>query len=591
MSTHARPLAVWLAAATDSQLSALFEARGVRPDSSWSDFFDAAEHLLDPASIERMLPRLTLQEATALRRAVDRTAGSAADGEDVVAEGEPDDTTAALVAVALLRPDGTAYPPIVDAVTARDLPPVLRPRPTASSSEIAEAHAAERAFTSVAALADLLMMAREAPLALLTSGSLAAGEKRRLGDAGLPVDIMDDLVMLAEDAALVTTTHRQLRLTSTGESWLRLAALERWTRLSEAFRAALPSGLRTSAGGWLSVPLWDHQHPWDPSWHERCAALRSRARLLGLIADDDSEPAWAVPIREGRNVEVDALQRLLPAEVDRIFLQNDLSAIAPGPLAPALDVRLRGIASRESAAQASSYRFTAESISHAIASGETASSILDFLAQLSLTGIPQPLEYLVTQTAQRHGLVRVFADPETERTRVTSQDSTLLDAMGVDQALRPLGLSRDASGLTSRVGRDTVYWALTDARYPATIVGADGQPQIVDRNPAPSTGDPAPLSYDALIARLRAHQGPDADAAWLDRELEAAVRTKAVLLVAVGMPDGSTRELLLEATGLGGGRLRGRDRAADVERTLPVRSILSARVFDPSPTPPTTSSP
>ncbi|MCS3844181.1 helicase-associated domain-containing protein [Microbacterium sp. AK031] len=593
MSTHARPLAVWLAAATDSQLSALFEARGVRPDSSWSDFFDAAEHLLDPASIERMLPRLTLQEATALRLAVDRTATSAADGDEdlVIDEGDRADTTAALVAVALLRPDGTAYPPIVDAVMARDLPPTPHPDPTTSSSEIAEAHAAERAFTSVAALADLLMLAREAPLALLTSGTLAAGEKRRLGDAGLPVDIMDALVMLAEDAALVTTTHRQLRLTSTGENWLRLAALERWTRLSEAFRVALPDGLRTSAGGWLPVPLWEHQHPWDPSWHERCAALRSRARLLGLIADDDSEPTWAVPIREGRRVEVAALQRLLPDEVDRIFLQNDLSAIAPGPLAPALDVRLRGIASRESAAQASSYRFTAESISHAIASGETASSILDFLGQLSLTGIPQPLEYLVMQTAQRHGLVRVFADPETERTRVTSQDSTLLDAMGVDQALRPLGLSRDASGLTSRVARDTVYWALTDARYPATIVGADGQPQIIDRNPAPSTGDTTPQSYDALIARLRAHQGPDADAAWLDRELEAAVRTKAVLLVAVGMPDGSTRELLLEATGLGGGRLRGRDRAADVERTLPVRSILSARVFDPSPTPPTTSSP
>ncbi|MDP3949946.1 helicase-associated domain-containing protein [Microbacterium sp.] len=593
MSTHARPLAVWLAAATDSQLSALFEARGVRFDSSWSDFFDAAEHLLDPASIERMLPRLTLQEATALRRAVDRTATSAAGGEEdlVIDEGDRADTTAALVAVALLRPDGTAYPPIVDAVTARDLPPTPHPDPTTSSSEIAEAHAAERAFTSVAALADLLMLAREAPLALLTSGTLAAGEKRRLGDAGLPVEIMDALVMLAEDAALVTTTHRQLRLTSTGENWLRLAALERWTRLSEAFRVALPNGLRTSAGGWLPVPLWEHQHPWDPSWHERCAALRSRARLLGLIADDDSEPTWAVPIREGRRVEVAALQRLLPDEVDRIFLQNDLSAIAPGPLAPALDVRLRGMASRESAAQASSYRFTAESISHAIASGETASSILDFLGQLSLTGIPQPLEYLVMQTAQRHGLVRVFADPETERTRVTSQDSTLLDAMGVDQALRPLGLSRDASGLTSRVGRDTVYWALTDARYPATIVGADGQPQIIDRNPAPSTGDTTPQSYDALIARLRAHQGPDADAAWLDRELEAAVRTKAVLLVAVGMPDGSTRELLLEATGLGGGRLRGRDRAADVERTLPVRSILSARVFDPSPTPPTTSSP
>ncbi|UJP10455.1 hypothetical protein L2X99_01775 [Microbacterium sp. KUDC0406] len=90
---------------------------------------------------------------------------------------------------------------------------------------------------------------------------------------------------------------------------------------------------------------------------------------------------------------------------------------------------------------------------------------------------------------------------------------------------------------------------------------------------------PAP-SYAALIARLRERQGPDADAAWLDRELEAAVRAKALLIVDVGMPDGSTRELVLEATGLGGGRLRGLDRGADVERTLPVRSIRAVRLAD-----------
>lgn len=593
MSTHARPLAVWLAAASDSQLAALFEAHGVRPESSWSDFFDAAEALLDPASIERMLPRLTLSEATALRHAVDRAASGDTDDTDDRVEDEngPSDETAALIALALLRPDGTPAPPVADAVRNRGVLPSHPLEAAVPASEIAEAHAAERAFTSVAALADLLMMAREMPLALLTSGILAAGEKRRLSEAGLPVDIMDALIAIAADAALVTTVHRQLRTTSLGESWLRLTAPERWTRLAEAFRGALPRGLRTASGGWLPVPLWEHQHPWNPSWHEQCAAIRERARILGLIAEDGSEPAWVVPIREGRAPDAAALQRLLPAEVDRIFLQNDLSAIAPGPLAPALDVRLRGIAARESAAQASSYRFTAESVSHALASGETAASILDFLSQLSLTGIPQPLEYLVAQTAQRHGLVRVFTEADSGRTRVGSTDDTLLDAMGVDQSLRPLGLSRDASGLTSRVGRDTVYWALTDARYPATIVGADGQPLVVDRNPAPTVEQPSAASYDPLIARLRAQQGPDADAAWLDRELEAAVRTKAVLLVEVGMPDGSTRELLLEASGLGGGRLRGRDRAADVERTLPVKSIRSARVSDPSLPPPPTASP
>ncbi|WP_051606538.1 hypothetical protein [Microbacterium sp. CH12i] len=85
MSTHARPLAVWLAAASDSQLATLFEARRVRPEASWADFFDAAEALLDPASIERMLPQLTRAEATALRRAADNAAAdnAAADSAGV----------------------------------------------------------------------------------------------------------------------------------------------------------------------------------------------------------------------------------------------------------------------------------------------------------------------------------------------------------------------------------------------------------------------------------------------------------------------------------------------------------------------------
>lgn len=568
MSTHARPLALWLAAAPDSELAALFAARGVRSDVAWFDFFDAAEALLEPASIERMLPRLTLAEATALRHAVD--------GEDAGPEIE------ALRALALLRADGTPAPPVADAVGARELPHEGDITAAPAASEQAHAHAAERAFTSVAALADVLLMARETPLSLLTSGNLAAGEKRRMAEAGLPVDSVDDLIALSGDADLITTHQRQVRLTSTGEAWLRLDSSQRWVQLADAFRTALPRGLRTPSGGWLPVPMWAHQHPWDSSWGERSAILSERARLLGLIADGGTEPLWASPLREGAPADATALQRMLPTEVDRIFLQNDLTAIAPGPLASALDVRLRGIAARESAAQASSYRFTTESVSHALAAGETAPSILAFLGELSLTGIPQPLEYLVTQTAQRHGLVRVFTDAETGRTRVTSIDTTLLDAVGVDQALRPLGLTRETDGLSSRVGRDTVYWALTDARYPATIVGSDGRPQIVDRNPAPAQSPITAASYDSLIARLRAQQGPDADAAWLDRELEAAVRTKAVLLIEIAMPDGSTRELQLEASGLGGGRLRGRDRAADVERTLPVRSIRSAKVVGPS---------
>lgn len=595
MSTHARPLAMWLAAASDAELAELFDARGVRQDVAWNDFFDAADALLEPASIDRMLPSLTLPEARALRRAVDVDAPGAATSAGQRAAVD------SLIALALLRPDGTPAPPVAEAVTTR---PALATTEVGESDEKADApapaqaaaRAAERAFTSVAAIADLVLLAADSPLALLTGGALAAGEKRRIAEMGTPAELLDGLAAIAADARILTPIDRRLHATAAGAAWLRLSASARWIALVEAFRAALPRGLRTTAGGWLPVPRWPEQYPWDPTWGQRSAAIRARAELLGLIAHDGTErddepdgtepdgtePEWAVPLRRGDPADATALSQLLPAEVDRIFLQNDLTAIAPGPLEPALDVRLRSIAARESAAQASSYRFTADSIAHALSSGETAASILDFLGEISLTGIPQPLEYLVMQTGQRHGLVRVFTDADSGRTCVTSADSTLLEAMAVDQSLRPLALTRDAAGLSSRVGRDTVYWTLADARYPAMIVGADGQPLVVDRNPAPPSAPTAAPDHGPLIARLRARQGPDADAAWLDRELEAAVRSKAVLAVEILMPDGTVRELQLEASGLGGGRLRGRDRAADVERTLPVKSIRSARVIDPS---------
>ncbi|WP_298040747.1 helicase-associated domain-containing protein [uncultured Microbacterium sp.] len=568
MSTHARPLAVWLAAAPDWQLTELFRARGISAEAPWSDFFDAAEALLDASSIERMLPQLTAREAHALRLA--------ATGDDAGAASDD------LISLALLRADGTPPAPVTESVLARPLPDPIASSLDPAAADDDAAHAAERAFTSVATLADVLLITRDAPLALLTTGALSAGERRRLNEIGVSADIIDDLLVLAAESGLTRAAARRVRLTEAGEAWLRLPASMRWAHLANSFRDALPRGLRTPSGGWPPMSSWPSQHPWDPAWAERSEQLRERARLLGLVTDGGAEPPWATALREGGTADAAELQRLLPTEVDRIFLQNDLSAIAPGPLEPALDVRLRGIAARESAAQASMYRFTAESVAHALALGETAPEILDFLGRISLTGIPQPLEYLVMQTAQRHGLVRVSTDEDGDGARVASSDRTLLDAMSVDQGLRPLAFARDGDALTSRVSRDTVYWSLTDARYPATIVDSEGRPHVIDRHPAPPEEPSEPLSYEDLIARLRDHQGPDADAAWLDRELEAAVRAKAVLAIEIGMPDGSTRELILEASGLGGGRLRGRDRAADVERTLPVRSIRSARLVEPA---------
>lgn len=560
MSTHARPLAHRLAQASDEQLHELLRIRGVRADADWDDFFDAAEALLEPASLERALAALTRAEARALRDAVDARSDA------------PE--ASALVAFGLLDDEGRVPAPVAELVASA---PVIDDDPPAEArpaSAVTTARAAERAFTTIGALGDMLLAARSAPLSLVGTGALSATERKRFAESGDP----DDLRTLAELADLARPVDRELRVTTAVDAWLDSSFAARWRQVALAFRAALPRGIR-AGDGWIAPSQWPLAHPWNPAWQERAERLRALALILGLVAEDGAEPEWAAGLREGSALDTAALEALLPTEVDRLFLQNDLTAIAPGPLQPALDNRLRAMTEHESAAQASSYRFTADSVARALVNGETAHGIVDFLREVSLTGLPQPLEYLVAQTAARHELVRVGPDA-TGGTIVSSADAHLLKAIEVDRNLRPMGLVREGDVLTSRVGAQTVAWALTDARYPATLVDRDGAAVATDRSRIVAAGTPTEISYAPLIARLRSRQGPDADAAWLDRELEAAVRARAVVLVEVAMPDGSSRELTLEASGMGGGRLRGRDRAADVERTLPVRSIRSVRLLE-----------
>jgi hypothetical protein len=342
----------------------------------------------------------------------------------------------------------------------------------------------------------------------------------------------------------------------------------------------VPAGLRTEDGGFRPLSSWAGAYPLHAEWTDRSARLRRIAEAWGLITAVGTEPRWTASLRAGDSPDTESLAAHMPAEIDRVYLQADLTAIAPGPLAPALDLRLRTIATRESRAQASTYRFSTESLGTGMTEGETAESIRTFLRGISLTGIPQPLDYLVESTAARHGLIRVRADEATGRTRLEATDLALRDTILVDQALRPLGFVRDGHELASRVERDAVYWSLADARYPVVALDASGAPESLHRRTraADSTVLIEPRdTYARLIAALRAGHETDADAAWLGRELEQAVRTKSVIIVVVRMPDGSERALTLEASGLGGGRLRGRDRGADVERTLPVSSIVSVR--------------
>jgi hypothetical protein len=569
-TTDARALATWLSERDDAALTELFRVRGVSPGSTWHDFFDAAEGLLDPASVDRALAAVPRGQLVSL------AAGCAPD----------------LTSRALTREDGVPYAAVAARVAeARAADPgAFDPASPAvdppAASERDAAAAAERIFTSLSALTDIVAASLDAPVSTTAAGTVSATDRRALVENHVvdDGDALDDLLALGWSAGLLRPVEREWRVTERGERWLSLRALDRWDAVARAYAERLPRGIR-SAEGYLPYDAWTGTYPLDSSWPLRAAILRRRAQRWGLLAGD-REPAWTTALRVDGAPDTAALAALLPAEIDKIYLQADLTAIAPGPLRSDLDLRLRGMAGRESRAQASTYRFTEESVGAAVAAGETEESMRAFLGDLSLTGIPQPLAYLVERTAARHGLVRVGMDAATGRTRVDSPDDALLRALAVDQSVRSIGLVEAEGALETRVPRDAVYWTLADARYPVVALDADGRPEPLHRRRRLLPDDAAePSAHAALVASLRESADTGSDAAWLERELEQAVRSRAIVIVDVRLPDGSTRALTMEASGLGGGRFRGLDRAADVERTLPVSSIAAVRLAPVAGTP------
>jgi hypothetical protein len=171
------------------------------------------------------------------------------------------------------------------------------------------------------------------------------------------------------------------------------------------------------------------------------------------------------------------------------------------------------------------------------------------------------------------------------RASIRSSDSELLEAMLVDHSLSSLGLRRvSPDHLTSRWDAVAVFWSLSDARYPVAAEDATGDIVVLERwrtaKPAEAPGaDAAQIIVQRL--RLLGEDVPEETGrAWLERQLEVAIKAKASIVVTITMTDGSSSEYLVQPTSLAGGRLRALDRKSDIERTLPVSHISGVRSAD-----------
>ncbi len=133
-----------------------------------------------------------------------------------------------------------------------------------------------------------------------------------------------------------------------------------------------------------------------------------------------------------------AMSPQLPAPVDHVLVQADLTAVAPGPLIGSLGAFMRLAADVESRGGATVYRFTPESVRRALDAGWTAAEVVDTVRRSSRTPVPQPLEYLVSDVARRHGQTRIGG----ATAYVRSDDAAVLDTMLASRELSALQLRR-----------------------------------------------------------------------------------------------------------------------------------------------------
>lgn len=635
MMSDTLSLATRLRAMDDAELAAVLRSRGITANGI-KDFFDLAEALLDRASVHQMLTRLDRQTLAVLSAisqlteehgspsSVDvatRLTSLPADSGPTATSSPPTGrstiTAASIVEIAaiashiLLLESATEPLVVYDSVREQlrswpafglpglaDLaggspPATLEPIPDVDRRFI-DRLAADRAFAATTTVTELLAEVEREPARELAKGGVALPDTKRLANAmAVDLESVATFITVAERAALLARESGTLMITETGRAWQLHSSRTRWSSLAAAWFARLPGDIRQLLGE-RTHALWgaglrsyiDWLYPAGGDWMDyRISEYTRDAELLGITANQAPSGPGSLLLSGAPAQAEEAMAALLPAEVEQVYLQHDLSVVAPGPLTPRVDARLRALADVESRALASSYRVSTQSVNRAMAAGETRESLLEFLVGISLTGIPQPLDYLIAEATARYGQVRVGAlagDGVGERgapqSYVRSDDAQLLSTIMVDQSLSTLGLVRvDPQRVTSRFPLDVVFWSLSDARYPVAAEDAGGDILSVrrQRTARPSVaGVIDPIA--SLIERLRIGGEPEDDEtgqAWLLRQLDVAIKARVGLTVSVRMPNGSIVDYQLEPTSVGGGRLRARDKKSAIERTLPLTSI------------------
>ncbi|QRP46756.1 helicase-associated domain-containing protein [Amycolatopsis sp. FDAARGOS 1241] len=234
----------------------------------------------------------------------------------------------------------------------------------------------------------------------------------------------------------------------------------------------------------------------------------AEASALGLVGLGALTSATRALLDDDRPAAVEAMHDALPAPVDHVLVQADLTVVAPGPLTPELAAEMAAVAGIESAGHATVYRITEETVRRALDTGRTADELHALFRDKSATPVPQGLTYLIDDVARRHGRLRGGAAGSFLR----CDDEALLAEVLASPIAAEFDLRLIApTVLISSYSLGEVLEALRGAGFAPAAEGPDGR--VVDLRP----------SGRRLPARVRAARARPGEQAVLTDEQAARI--------------------------------------------------------------------
>jgi hypothetical protein len=537
-------------------------------------------------------------------------------------------------------------------------PPDAAPR--AIGTETADDAGAGQALTLLRMVETLLEAYALDPPGELRSGGLGVRELRRSAkavDADEPSTAA--LLEVARAAGLLDVGGGPEPIwlpTDRYDSWLNLDAALRWVRLASAWLAMtrLPAlvGQRDDRGRALAPLSMEVERSSAPGTRLRVLAVLAAlppgsaagpangGAALGAAAVAVADQlAWRSPRRGGQRADLvegflreaellgltgrgaltsygrellaggsepavaTALSDRLPAPVDHVLVQADLTVVAPGPLEVELAREMALVADVESAGAATVYRVTEATVRRALDAGRAASDLHELFRSRSRTPVPQALTYMIDDVARRHGVLRAGAASSYLR----CDDEALLAAVVADRKVESLRLRRLApTVVVAKAGVERLLGVLRDAGYAPVAESPEGAVVITRPDARRTAGRPAPprateppaVGQAQLTELVRAVRAGDralqsatqhtvsaaidvpgvTTAATLALLRDAAAANQAVLLGYVNA-QGSASQRIVEPASVNGGYLHGYDHQRDEMRTFALHRITAVSIL------------